>query len=118
MFCLPVHILVSGGGLLKNILSERLGRVYDRLRKNMGEIQEIRLRSSQPLIVKQQGKERMVDGEGRCCGDKKRAFRVLQEDIEESMAYICQYSLYAYEDEMRQGFITVQGAIGLGSLVR
>ena len=114
MFCLPVHILVSGGGLLKNILSERLGRVYDRLRKNMGEIQEIRLRSSQPLIVKQQGKERMVDGEGRCCGDKKRAFRVLQEDIEESMAYICQYSLYAYEDEMRQGFITVQGGHRIG----
>ena len=30
------------------------------------------------------------------------------------MAYICQYSLYAYEDEMRQGFITVQGGHRIG----
>ena len=38
--------------LLKNILSERVGRVYDRMLENMGEIQEIRLRSDQPLIVR------------------------------------------------------------------
>ena len=114
MFCRPVHILVSGGGLLKNILSERVGRVYDRMLENMGEIQEIRLRSDQPLIVRYRGEDRMVDAEGRCCTDKRYAFRTGQGDVEESMAYICQYSLYAYEDEMRQGFITVQGGHRIG----
>ena len=26
------------------------------------------------------------------------------------MGYICHYSLYAYENELKQGFITVEGA--------
>ena len=99
---------------MKNILSERVGRVYDRMLENMGEIQEIRLRSDQPLIVRYRGEDRMVDAEGRCCTDKRYAFRTGQGDVEESMAYICQYSLYAYEDEMRQGFITVQGGHRIG----
>ena len=50
---------------MKNILSERVGRVYDRMLENMGEIQEIRLRSDQPLIVRYRGEDRMVDAEGR-----------------------------------------------------
>ena len=79
---------------MKNILSERVGRVYDRMLENMGEIQEIRLRSDQPLIVRYRGEDRMVDAEGRCCTDKRYAFRTEQGDVEESMAYICQYSLY------------------------
>ena len=99
---------------MKNILSERVGRVYDRMLENMGEIQEIRLRSDQPLIVRYRGEDRMVDAEGRRCTDKRYAFRTEQGDVEESMAYICQYSLYAYEDEMRQGFITVQGGHRIG----
>lgn len=99
---------------MKNILSGRVGRVCETLLGNIDGIQEIHLRSNQPLILRQHGKDVMIDCEGKSCRDKKRAFRVMPGDIQESMAYICQYSLYAYEDEMRHGFITVQGGHRIG----
>ncbi len=37
-----------------------------------------------------------------------------QRDIKETLEYISNYSLYAYEDEIRQGFITVQGGHRIG----
>ena len=30
------------------------------------------------------------------------------------MGYICHYSLYAYENELKQGFITVEGGHRVG----
>lgn len=46
--------------------------------------------------------------------NEQGTLRVLAEDIQESVAYICQYSLYAYEDELRQGFITIRGGHRIG----
>ena len=109
MFLRPVHILVSGGDLLENILSARLRRTFLPFRKKWGEIQEIRLRSGQPLILRMSGEEWLLDEEGRMGKNEQGTLRVLAEDIQESVAYICQYSLYAYEDELRQGFITIRG---------
>ncbi len=40
------------------------------------------------------------------CGDR--------EDLKETMEYISGYSLYSYEDEVRQGFLTVQGGHRVG----
>ena len=99
---------------MENILSIRLRRSFWKLRESWDEIQEIRLRSRQPLIVCRGGKEWFLDETGTFCRDETRAIRVLAEDIQESMAYICQYSLYAYEDEIRRGFITVRGGHRIG----
>ena len=35
-------------------------------------------------------------------------------DLKETLEYISSFSLYAYEDEIRQGFITVQGGHRIG----
>ena len=39
---------------------------------------------------------------------------VSSEDVKEMMAYLCQYSLYAYENELRQGFLTIRGGHRVG----
>ena len=59
-------------------------------------IYEIRLRVGRPLFYTYDG------GEG------------FLTDLKETMEYISGYSLYSYEDEMRQGFLTVQGGHRVG----
>ena len=38
------------------------------------------------------------------CSDNGQAYVITPEDIRETMALVSNYSLYAYEDEIRQGF--------------
>lgn len=67
------------------------------------EIQEIKLRAGKPLIVIYKGKEKMVLQKV-----------VTKEEIRETMEYISNYSLYAYEQELKQGFITIEGGHRVG----
>ena len=41
-------------------------------------------------------------------------YLVTTEDLKETLEYVTGYSLYAYEDEIRQGFISVQGGHRVG----
>ena len=71
-------------------------------------LQEIRLRVGQPLILIYRGEELIP---GQRAG---RPYRVSREDIREMLEYVSNYSLYAYEEEMRQGFITIEGGHRIG----
>lgn len=66
-------------------------------------LQEIRLRTGQAALIVYQRKEYLLDG-----------YVVSHEDIREVVEYICNYSLYAYENELRQGFVTVEGGHRIG----
>ena len=78
---------------------------YIRLRSD--KIYEIRLRVGRPLFYTYDGGEGfLTDHDGK--------YVVTREDLKETMEYISGYSLYSYEDEMRQGFLTVQGGHRVG----
>ena len=66
-------------------------------------IQEIKLRIGKPLIIIYRGKERMW-----------KDVIVTKEEIKETLEYISNYSLYAYEHELKQGFITIEGGHRVG----
>lgn len=74
---------------------------------------ELRLRINEPIILKYKSLEYFLtsDGLGKT---QNQALYVTAEDIRESIDYISNYSLYAYEDEVRQGFITMQGGHRIG----
>lgn len=71
-------------------------------------LQEIRLRTGQPVTILYKGEEVLLP---RRQGIKHR---VLQDEIREAVEYICNYSLYAYENELRQGFVTIEGGHRIG----
>lgn len=71
-------------------------------------LQEIKLRVGQPLMLIYRGGELIP---GRRQG---RPYQVTKEDIRELLEYVSNYSLYAYEQEMRQGFITIEGGHRIG----
>lgn len=77
-------------------------------------IYEIRLRVNAPLIVIYQGKEYFLTLEGALTKEEAKAYYVKTEDLKEMLEYISGYSLYAFEEEIRQGFLTVVGGHRVG----
>lgn len=78
------------------------------------EINEIRMRAEKPVIVVKGRKEFFLKADGSFIEDKKEAESISQRDLEMILNHICNYSIYAYEDEVRQGFLTVQGGHRIG----
>ena len=103
------------------IFSLPVRRILQKADLNFGELQEIRMRINSPLMIRQRGKEYKLTEEGkllRCNGneqyEKENIHYVDRCELMETMEYIAGYSLYAYEDELRQGFLTIQGGHRVG----
>ena len=71
-------------------------------------LQEIRLRTGKPLLLIYQGREMLLHNQ------RDRPYLVTEADMRETLEYISNYSLYAYEQEMKQGFITIEGGHRVG----
>lgn len=69
---------------------------------------EIRLRVGRPLFLTYDGGECFLRGKGQ------EQYLVTREDLTETLEYVTGYSLYAYEEEIRQGFVSVQGGHRVG----
>jgi len=78
------------------------------------QLQEIRLRVNCPLMVIYQGNEYFVKGDGTLCAEQSGAYCVTSKAVKGTMEYVSNYSLYAYEEEIRQGYITIQGGHRVG----
>ena len=96
------------------IFSINLRKVIADLTIDFELLQEIRLRVNSPLMLIYNNKEYFVSKEHRMTGDKNSAYIVSLNEVRETMEYISNYSLYAFEDEIRQGFITIQGGHRVG----
>ena len=88
-------------------------------------VEEIRLRIDQPLTLTMGGRSVFVDDSGKICaesgkenGDGKcfagRPYRVTREEIRDTVNLLSSYSRYAFEDKIRQGFLTIQGGHRVG----
>ena len=86
-------------------LREILGQVPG----NFEDIQEIRLRAGRPLLLVKGNEEFFLSLSGKPVTAIDRAVSITASQIRETVEYMGSYSLYAFEEEMRQGFITIQG---------
>ncbi|HEX3031272.1 MAG TPA: stage III sporulation protein AA, partial [Bacillota bacterium] len=85
----------------------------------LAQVEEIRLRQDRPLMVRCHCREYFVNYRG-ISEDSDRAYRVTSEDVQKTVQVLTGSSLYACEEELRQGYITIAGGhrVGLsGSVV-
>jgi len=87
---------------------------WDRTAQMQEKLQEIRLRIHKPVTLLMEGRELFLDDTGCFTDNWELAYRTDREELEMLLNHICHYSLYAYEDEIRQGFITVSGGHRVG----
>lgn len=71
-------------------------------------IKEIKIRSGKPLMILNDNGESIVRA------PSGGIYFVTEGDIREMLEFISNYSLYAYEEEMRQGYITIEGGHRIG----
>lgn len=77
-------------------------------------LQELRLRAGAPLMAVYRNREYFVGREGELLSERKGAFSVTPGHVRETVDLAANHSLYAYEDEIRQGFLTIQGGHRVG----
>ena len=78
------------------------------------EIEEIRLRTGAPLTLGIWGESCFLTPAGGITNHESDAYRVSQEEVQSAFMAICENSVYAHMDEIRQGFITLKGGHRVG----
>ncbi|MCI9197594.1 MAG: stage III sporulation protein AA [Lachnospiraceae bacterium] len=96
------------------LFSGGIRRRLEKAHLDQEQLCEIRLRVHNPCMVLYRGEESFLDKNGGLTRERLCAYCVTGEDIKETMEHIAGYSLYAYEEEIRQGYLTVQGGHRVG----
>lgn len=77
-------------------------------------LEEIRIRQERPLAIKTDQRDCFLDHQGNAVDVPGRSYRVSTEDVWKTVQLISQSSLYAFEEEFRQGFLTLPGGHRVG----
>ncbi len=97
------------------LLSTNLRKYIGQAVMDYSALQEIRLRTDKALNIRYNNCFFNIDSiSGQFTHDISNAVHISNNDIKETMEYVSNYSLYAFEDELRQGFITVFGGHRVG----
>ncbi len=99
---------------LLKIFSLKLRKILSKLNIDFDALQEIRLRIDCPLMVNYGNKEYFVSENASLVNNPSHGVLITKNEIRETMEYISNYSLYAFEEEIRQGFITINGGHRIG----
>lgn len=87
---------------IENILPAKFRICLSRICPDTDRLREIRFRIGQPVEILDAGRHTL--------GEEK----VSRRDLKEMLEYISGYSLYAFEEEISQGFITIPGGHRVG----
>ena len=84
------------------LLPSGLRDVLQKMNLDVAGLQEIRLRAEQPAVILSHGKEYVSQTV------------IHRRQLEETLAYLGNYSLYAYEEEIRRGYLSLPGGHRVG----
>lgn len=116
----------TGQAELLQIFPPQLREILSKAVSDWEEVQELRLRSGKPLFITVKGQEYTVEKGGNLSTspDAERTKRgrqaciVSQREIEQTVECAVRHSLYAFEEQIRQGFLTVAGGHRIGVIGR
>ena len=78
------------------------------------ELEEIRLRVGQPVILRLHNGEYFLQKNGALDKERADAYCIDDAQMHALLNRVCHDSVYAYEDELRQGFLTLEGGHRVG----
>lgn len=103
----------------KNKVWDMVYALPERIRNLLGTISldglyEVRLRFGMPLALAGGDGVHYITPKGRVTKNYKDGYIVTERDIQRGMELITRSSVYAYEDEIRNGYITIAGGHRVG----
>jgi stage III sporulation protein AA len=109
-------VIPSGFGaeILPLLAPQVAGLVRRAVRRLPAPLEEIRVREARPLELVLDGADLFVTPDGGLTPDPAAAYRADHDDLLRSFQLIAQGSVYAWEDEVKNGFLTVRGGHRIG----
>lgn len=80
----------------------------------LAELEEIRLRIGRPILFRIGMQEFTADQDGRATTQLEKGYIITRQDLDRTLQVLSQSSLYAWEEELRHGFITIPGGHRVG----
>lgn len=81
-------------------------------------LEEIRMRLNKPLMINCGIEDYMITSLGTITDNPDMAYRVSKDDCDMTMQLLSDYSVYAIEDELKNGYITLKGGHRVGIVGR
>ncbi len=100
--------------IILQLFPASMRKIFERIATHYETLEEIRLRVGRPILVYEHGEERCIDIQGCLVTQTETARCITESELKEIFNYLCSYSIYAYEEEMKMGYITVQGGHRIG----
>ena len=92
-----------------SLLPVRLVTILRGFVSDWDKLQEIRIRQGKEMVIRYQGKLCFPGGQG---------YKVTSMECKEILSQMSQYSLYAFEEEIRRGYLTIPGGHRIGVVGR
>lgn len=103
---------------VRKMTAEGLKGLLDHAVSDWKQVQEIRIRAEKPVFLFQAGKELVLCRNGTAVkaeeASESEYVTAKTALIGEILSIISRHSLYAFEDEIRQGFLTIEGGHRIG----
>jgi stage III sporulation protein AA len=97
------------------LMPVKIRKLLEELPDTIGDsLEEIRLRAGKPLMIHSGGKDYFLDTRGNITLSPVYGHIVAMEDCQRFLENISDYSLYAIEEELRNGYITLKGGFRIG----
>ncbi len=82
--------------------------------EKLDNLQEIRMRAGKPLMVFYGGRDLFVTVNGEISSDIREAYMVAQNEIIKSLELMSENSVYAFQEEIKSGYLTLRGGHRVG----
>ncbi len=98
--------------VLEKILPKYIIAMFSKL--NLEKLYEIRLRSRAPLLINYGGDYKYIGTSGVISDTPDGAFIIGQEIPQIVLARACEFSLYAHNNRLKDGYVSLEGGIRIG----
>ncbi len=97
-----------------NIFPDKMKAFWKEIAKEADYIEEVRIRINNPISVCIKGEEFFLSPGGQLTRNMKEARLITGTEIDDILNHICKCSVYAFRDELKEGYITVPGGHRVG----
>ena len=96
------------------VLPRRIQTLLKKAGLDFEKMQEIRMRIGRPLQIVYDGQGWFLNDDGEWSKSPHRACMITENQMKEAVGYMAEYSMYAFQEELKQGFLTVRGGHRIG----
>jgi stage III sporulation protein AA len=110
---LDVHIRIERE--VFNFIFEDIRKLLEKInRSNLETLEEIRLRANKPVMIINRSGDWFVDRDGKLSKNHVSSYGVRQWEIAKTLELMSENSIYAFQEDIRNGFITLKGGHRVG----